>query len=213
MRVMIVEDDRGTRERFSRAIEADLRTTLAAAVGTGREAIARLAAVHPDVLLVDLGLPDVHGTEVIRHATQALPECDIMVITMFADERSVLASIEAGAAGYVLKDCVDPDLVAQVVALRAGGAPMSPGIARMVLKRLRAARGESPELAAGLTGREVEVLRLLSRGYTYGEVAEQLGISRHTVCSHIKNSYRKLAVRSAAHAVAKLERAGRESSG
>ena len=213
MRVMIVEDDRGTRERFSRAIETDLRTTLGAAVGTGREAIARLAAVRPDVLLVDLGLPDVHGTEVIRHAARALTECDIMVITMFADERSVLASIEAGAAGYVLKDCVDPDLVAQVVALRAGGAPMSPGIARMVLKRLRATRGESPEPAAGITGREAEVLRLLSRGYTYGEVAEQLGISRHTVCSHIKNSYRKLAVHSAAHAVAKLARSGRESSG
>jgi DNA-binding NarL/FixJ family response regulator len=213
MRVMIVEDDRDTRERFSRAIEADLRTTLAAAVSTGREAIARLPAVRPDVLLVDLGLPDVHGTEVIRRAARALPECDIMVITMFADERNVLESIEAGAAGYVLKDCVDQDLVAQVVALRAGGAPMSPGIARMVLKRLRAARGEPPGPAAGLTARETEVLRLLSRGYTYGEVAEQLGITRHTVCSHIKNSYRKLAVRSAAQAIATLARADRESSG
>ena len=210
---MIVEDDRDTRERFSRAIEADLRTTLAAAVGTGREAIARLLAVRPDVLLVDLGLPDVHGTEVIRQAARALPECDIMVITMFADERNVLESIEAGAAGYVLKDCIDPDLVAQVVALRAGGAPMSPGIARMVLKRLRDARGEPREPAAGLTARETEVLRLLSRGYTYGEVAEQLGITRHTVCSHIKNSYRKLAVNSAAQAVATLARADSESLG
>ena len=214
MRVMIVEDDRGTRERFSRAIEADLRTTLAAAVGTGREALARLAAVRPDVLLVDLGLPDLHGTEVIRQAARALPECDIMVITMFGDERNVLASIEAGAAGYVLKDCLDSDLVTQVTELRAGGAPMSPGIARMVLKRLRTGRAvELPEPVAGITARETEVLRLLSRGYTYGEVAEQLGISRNTVCTHIKNSYRKLAVRSAAQAVARLAQAGKESSG
>ena len=210
---MIVEDDRDTRERFSRAIEADLRTTLAAAVGTGREALARLATVRPDVLLVDLGLPDLHGTEVIRQAARTLPECDIMVITMFADERNVLESIAAGAAGYVLKDCVDSDLVAQVAALRAGGAPMSPGIARMVLKRLRAGRPESAEPVAGLTARESEVLRLLARGYTYAEVGEQLGISRHTVCSHIKNSYRKLAVHSAPQAVAKLVQAGRESSG
>lgn len=212
MRVMIVEDDQATRERFSSAIAGDLRTTLAAAVGTGREAIARMAAVRPDVLLVDLGLPDMHGTEVIRHAARELPQCDIMVITMFGDERNVLASTEAGAVGYVLKDCVDPDLVAQVVALRAGGAPMSPGIARMVLKRLRAAH-EAVEPDTGLTPRETEILHLLARGYTYAETAEQLGITRHTVHSHIKNSYRKLAVRSAAEAVAKLARADRGSSG
>jgi DNA-binding NarL/FixJ family response regulator len=209
---MIVEDDPATRERFANAIAGDLRTTLAAAFGTGREAISRLPAVRPDVLLVDLGLPDVHGTEVIRHAAREVPQCDIMVITMFGDERNVLASMEAGAVGYVLKDCIDSDLVAQVVALRAGGAPMSPGIARMVLKRLRAAH-DAAEPAAGITPREAEVLRLLARGYTYAETAEHLGISRHTVCSHIKNSYRKLAARSAAEAVAKLARADRESSG
>jgi DNA-binding NarL/FixJ family response regulator len=212
MRVMIVEDDQATRERFSKAIAGDLRTTLVAAVGTGCEAIARLPAVRPDVLLVDLGLPDVHGTEVIRHAARDVPQCDIMVITMFGDEHNVLASIEAGAVGYVLKDCLDPDLVAQVVALRAGAAPMSPGIARLVLKRLRAAH-DAPEPATGITPRETEVLRLLARGYSYAETAEQLGITRHTVCSHIKNSYRKLAVRTAAEAVAKLARADRGSSG
>ena len=212
MRVMIVEDDPATRERFSKAIAGDLRTTLALAVGTGREAIARLPAVRPDVLLVDLGLPDVHGTEVIRHAAREVPQCDIMVITMFGDERNVVASIEAGAVGYVLKDCLDPDLVAQVVALRAGSAPMSPGIARMVLKRLRAAH-DAPEPATGISPRETEVLRLLARGYSYAETAEQLGITRHTVCSHIKNSYRKLAVRTAAEAVAKLARADKGSSG
>jgi DNA-binding NarL/FixJ family response regulator len=212
MRVMIVEDDQGTRERFSKAIAGDMRTTLAAAVGTGREAIARLPAVRPDVLLVDLGLPDVHGTEVIRYAARELPQCDIMVITMFGDEHNVLTSVEAGAVGYVLKDCIDPDLVAQVVALRAGGSPMSPGIARMALKRLRAAH-DAAEPATGLTPRETEVLRLLARGYTYTETAEHLGITRHTVHSHIKNSYRKLAVRSAAEAVAKLARADRGSSG
>jgi DNA-binding NarL/FixJ family response regulator len=212
MRVMIVEDDGATRERFSNAIAGDLRTTLALAVSTGREAIARLPAVRPDVLLVDLGLPDVHGTEVIRYAAREVPQCDVMVITMFGDERNVLASVEAGAVGYVLKDCVDGDLVAQVVALRAGSAPMSPGIARMVLKRLRAVH-VAAEPPVGLTPRETEVLRLVARGYTYAETAEHLGITRHTVHSHIKSSYRKLAVRSAAEAVAKLARADRGSSG
>jgi DNA-binding NarL/FixJ family response regulator len=205
IRVMIVEDDRVTRERFARAISGDRRTTLVQAVSTGREAMAYLPAARPDVLLVDLGLPDVHGLEVVRHAARVLPDCDVMVITVFGDERNVLSTIEAGAAGYVLKDCSDAQLVAHVLELRAGGAPMSPGIARMVLKRMRT-RGAADsamraQADAGLTAREVDVLRLISRGYTYGETAQKLGISTNTVGSHVKNAYRKLSVHTGAAAV------------
>src|SRR5262245_37169910 len=110
VRVMIVEDDPETLQRFSAAISEDARTTLVRQVRFGREAIASLTAARPDVLLVDLGLPDLHGTEVIRQAARQLPQCDIMVITAFGDERNVLASIEAGATGYVLKDCADAAL-------------------------------------------------------------------------------------------------------
>lgn len=205
VRVMIVEDDRLTRERFARAITDDSRTTLVQAVSSGLEAIAQLRAARPDVLLVDLGLPDVHGTEVIQNAVRNVPMCDIMVITVFGDERNVLASIEAGATGYVLKDCNDADLVRHVLELHSGGAPMSPGIARMVLARMRA-HSESNAVAAGgvkadLTAREIDVLQLISRGYTYAEVARKLDISLHTVGSHAKNLYRKLVVHSAAAAV------------
>ncbi len=211
VRVAIVEDDLGTLERFAQAISCDARTTVVEKARTGREAIARLPAASPDVLLVDLGLPDMHGTRVIRFASDMLPECDVMVITVFGDERNVISSIEAGATGYVLKDCGDADLIANLVALRAGGSPMSPGIARIVLNRMRGRSGTEPpdrardETAAPgpsmLSPREAEVLRLLSRGYTYSEIGEQLGISVHTVTSHIKNSYRKLAVHTAAAAV------------
>jgi DNA-binding NarL/FixJ family response regulator len=205
VRVMIVEDDADTRERFAHAISSDSRTTLAQAVSGGREAIARLPAARPEVLLVDLGLPDVHGIEVIRHAERTLGDCDIMVITVFGDERNVLESIEAGATGYVLKDCSDSDLVEHVLDLHAGGAPMSPGIARMVLKRLRA-RGEprpepGPRVGGVLTAREADVLRLISRGYMYAEIAAKLELSPHTVGSHVKSTYRKLAVHSAVAAV------------
>jgi len=217
VRVMIVEDDAATLERFAGAFVNDPRLRLVEKARTGTEAIARLDGATPDVLLVDLGLPDLHGTEVIRCAARALPDCDVMVITIFGDERNVLASIEAGATGYVLKDCSDADLIDRVLELRAGGAPMSPGIARLVLNRMRAGPPGSPGAAVPgavpavpslLTGRETDVLRLLSRGYTYSEIGERLGISAHTVGSHIKNSYRKLTVHSGAAAVTRATELG-----
>ena len=144
VRVMIVEDDPGMLERFAAALVRDPRTRVVEKVRSGREAIARLPLAKPDVLLVDLGLPDIHGTEVIRFAARNLPACDIMVVTVFGDERNVIASIESGATGYVLKDCSDADLVARVIELRAGGSPMSPGIARIVLNQMRAGARAAP---------------------------------------------------------------------
>ncbi|MCC7483376.1 MAG: response regulator transcription factor [Burkholderiales bacterium] len=214
VRVMIVEDDLVTLERFAAAMMRDPRLRVVEKVRTARGAIARLQAASPDVLLVDLGLPDAHGTEVIRDTVRRLPACDIMVISMFGDERNVMASIEAGATGYVLKDCADADLVARVLELRAGGSPMSPGIARIVLERMKSGMREAGRPAvdgdapATLTAREADVLRLLSRGYTYAEIAGQLRISAHTVGSHIKKSYRKLKVHSGAAAVTRAAELG-----
>jgi DNA-binding NarL/FixJ family response regulator len=217
VRVMIVEDDPGMLERFAAALVRDPRTRVVEKARTGKEAIARLLLVTPEVLLVDLGLPDIHGTEVIRFAARHLPECDIMVITVFGDERNVIASIESGATGYVLKDCSDADLITRILELRAGGSPMSPGIARIVLNQMREGtvaapagerRGAGEGAPSALTARETDVLRLLSRGYTYTEVGDRLGISVHTVTSHIKNSYRKLAVHSGAAAVTRAAELG-----
>jgi DNA-binding NarL/FixJ family response regulator len=217
VRVMIVEDDPAMLERFAAALVRDARTKVVEKVRSGRDAIARLLLARPDVLLVDLGLPDIHGTEIIRFAARALPECDIMVVTVFGDERNVIASIESGATGYVLKDCSDADLIARILELRAGGSPMSPGIARIVLNQMRAGSGAGAapkrrsggdSAASALTARETDVLRLLSRGYTYSEVGDRLGISVHTVTSHIKNSYRKLAVRTGTAAVTRAAELG-----
>ena len=204
-------------ERFASALARDPRTQVVEKVRTGKDALSRLLLATPDVLLVDLGLPDVHGTEVIRFAARALPECDIMVVTVFGDERNVTASIEAGATGYVLKDCSDGNLIACLLELRAGGSPMSPGIARIVLNKMRLGSRAEPtpkrsnegaNPLSALTARETDVLRLLSRGYTYSEVGDQLGISVHTVGTHIKNSYRKLAVRSGTAAVTRAAELG-----
>jgi len=214
VRVMIVEDDPETLDRFAQVLGRDARTTVVARAPNGREAISKLVEVSPDVLLVDLGLPDIHGAEVIQQARRIHPDCDIMVITLFGDERNVLSSIESGATGYILKDCTDMQLVERVLELRAGGAPMSPGIARMVLQRMQLKGGSASHAAPGadehalLTSREVEVLSLLARGYVYSEIGQRLGISLNTVASHIKNSYRKLAVHTGAAAVTRAAELG-----
>jgi DNA-binding NarL/FixJ family response regulator len=215
IRVFVVEDDPETRQRIIAVITADPRTTLAASAGTGQDAVRNLVHAHPDVLLVDLGLPDISGLEVIRQGARLLPDTDIMVITMFGDEAHVLASIESGATGYLLKDCPDTELIDHIVELRAGGSPINPIIARRLLTRMRAepkgtARtSERADAEASLlTARETEVLQLIAKGFTYAEVAKSLAISLHTVTSHIKNAYRKLAVSSGPAAVARATALG-----
>jgi DNA-binding NarL/FixJ family response regulator len=212
--VLIVEDDAVTRKFLSLAIESEPSLKLVAAFDSVKPALAWLETQSVDILLTDLGLPDGSGVEIVVACAQRYPECDIMVITMSSDEANVLACIEAGAAGYVLKDAGRLDIVRAVLDLRAGGSPMSPAIARMVLARVRdvnkaapAAAAES-EVRAALTKREAAILDLISRGDTYGEVARLLSLSVGTVQTHIKNIYGKLSVHSRSEAVFEAHRRG-----
>jgi DNA-binding NarL/FixJ family response regulator len=140
--VIVVEDDHATRGRLCEAIAAQPNMTLGAACDRMAPALEWLDSHRPDVLLTDLGLPDGSGIDVIRHCAARYPACDILVITMFGDEKNVLASVEAGAAGYLLKDADHLDVGRAMRDLLAGGSPMSPVIARKVLNRARAL--ESP---------------------------------------------------------------------
>lgn len=213
-RVLIVEDDPLALRRLVQAV--DLHAPDAAVSGsaaTVAEALAWLAQQQPDVLLCDLGLPDGSGIDVIRATRQRHPACDCMVVTVFGDDQHVLASIEAGAIGYLLKDETTARIAASIGELRAGGSPMSPLIARQVVNRLRGAPAEAAARNAGpgavvLSVRENEILDLISRGYTYAETARYLGLSVHTVQSHIKNIYGKLAVRSRGEAVFEAAKLG-----
>lgn len=218
IRVLLVEDDPATRGRLVQALDSLPGVRVAAACADRQSALTWLAANEPDVLLSDLGLPDGSGIDVIRDARERYPRCDCMVITMFGDEANVLASIAAGATGYLLKDETDDNVRAAVLALRAGGSPMSPVIARKVITQLRGAvpgPAVSPAPAPGpggaevsLSARETEVLDLISRGYTYAETASHLSISVHTVQAHIKNIYGKLAVNSRTEAVFEAHKLG-----
>lgn len=205
--VMIVEDEAEFLRRFSDAVLSDAGLSLLGAVTSGNAAKALLSTQAPDVLLVDLGLPDISGVEVIAHAARVCPQCDVLVVTMFADEDHVLASIEAGATGYLLKDASSQNIAASIHEVRAGGSPISPRIARRVLARLRIAPGTpspAPLMAAEsslLSQREIEILRLVAKGFSFETVSEVLGISVHTVVTHVKKVYRKLAVHSRGEAV------------
>lgn len=218
LRVLIVEDEPEFLRRFSAAVRSDPRLALVGAVPTGQEGIELLDRERPDVLLLDLGLPDLRGVEVIRHAAAAHPDCDVLVVTMFGDDAHVVESIEAGATGYLLKDASTERVVASIHELHDGGAPISPGIARRVLARFRVALkpasadteapAEAPVPPTPLTPRETELLRLTAKGLPFDEIGQLLGISSHTVVAHVKNIYRKLAVHSRSEAVYEASQLG-----
>lgn len=229
-RVLIVEDDAPMRAFFAASVQDNAELELAASVDSVAQACAwldREAGNPVDVLLVDLGLPDGSGLEVIRHARRRHPECESLVISMFGDEDNVLASIEAGALGYVHKDATPEDIAGTILEMKGGASPISPLIARRVLSKYQAlrapARGEvapaavaaepPPDAAASgervlLTQREQEVLELIARGFSYAEIARLLGVSVHTVQTHVKSLYGKLAVHSKNEAVFEAGRLG-----
>lgn len=203
--VIVVEDDPLTREDLVRKVELDPTLNVVAVCATFAEGKAALTAGSVDVALIDLGLPDGDGTHLIRLATSLDPPVEAMVITVFADERHVIAAIEAGATGYLLKDADAPSVARSIHDLRAGGSPISTAIARHLLKRFRRSPPETPatagESTVHLTPREQEVLEVVVRGFSNIEISELMGLSFHTVTSHIKNIYRKLAVRSRSEAI------------
>lgn len=162
-----------------------------------------LEKVSPDVLLTDLGLPDGHGTTLIRTARNKDEGIEIMVVSVFADERNVLDAIEAGATGYLLKDGNADYIAESILQLMAGGSPISPSIARHLLRRFNKppAIAVKDDSAPHLTKRETEVLQGVAKGLSYNEVADMLGMSPNTITSHIKHIYRKLEVRSGKEAV------------
>lgn len=214
--VLLVEDDAVTRRMLSLSIEKGPSLQLLAALDSRQTALAWLEKEPVDVLVVDLGLPDGSGIDVIRHCTKYRPSAHIMVITTSSDEDNVIASIEAGASGYVLKDAGQLDIVQSIRELQDGGSPISPSIARKLLAKMRsdkapgetAGASEDGKPAVALTKRESMILDLIARGDTYGEVARQLSLSVGTVQTHIKNIYDKLSVHSRGEAVFEANRLG-----
>jgi DNA-binding NarL/FixJ family response regulator len=213
IQVALVEDDVFFAQALAAAIQAAPGMQLQATAASCQQAWQMLQRPAADVLLVDLGLPDGPGLDIIRAAQRQWPRCQVMVSTVFGDEAHVIQSLEAGASGYLLKDSTPALTVEEIRNVYAGGSPISPLIARQLLTRFRHAMASesapmpllpSPvpqEEQARLSPRERQVLDYITKGFSYEEIGALMGVSRNTVLSFVRRIYAKLKVRSQLEAI------------
>lgn len=200
--VFVLEDDARIRGRFMKLLTASESFSVTAAAASLSDARKKQAAARTaEILLVDLRLPDGNGTSFIAEAAGWSPRPRIAVISALGDERSVVSAMEAGADGYILKDLRPSELIPLLESLLRGEAPISPAIARYLLKYFRQDEAASPEDSPSLSAKEKEVLSLIAKGFTYADIARSLEISEHTVITHVRHIYSKLDVHSRSQAV------------
>lgn len=200
--VFVLEDDARIRSRFSKLLEASGGFSLTGAAASLSDACKKQAeARKAEILLVDLRLPDGNGTSFIAEAAAWSPRPRIAVISALGDERSVVSAMEAGADGYVLKDLRPNELIPMLESLLRGEAPISPAIARYLLKHFRHDETASGEVKLALSAKEQEVLSLVAKGFTYADIARSLEITENTVITHVRHIYNKLDVHSRSQAV------------
>jgi DNA-binding NarL/FixJ family response regulator len=194
VRVMVVDDHPMWREGVSRDLAA-AGYEVAATTGEGRQAVRIAAAARPDVVVLDLQLPDVTGVEVITGLRAELPSVRILMLSASGEQQDVLDAMKAGANGYLLKSAGLTEFLDAVARTAAGDTVFTPGLAGLVLgefRRLAAEPDKSDEATPKLTERETEVLRLVAKGLSYRQIAERLVLSHRTVQNHVQNTLGKL---------------------
>lgn len=209
MKLLVIEDNPVFRESLVRLIRSHHPLWLVESVENAKDAFAQLAGPQRfDLVLVDIGLPDLDGIQVIRKAHAQAPDLPIIVITVVADERKLLNAIRAGARGYLLKSDEGPAILHGIDQVLTGTYPISPKLARSVFKLLGSPTQHTEDDPSGLTPREIESLRYLAQGLTYTEVAKAMGVALSTVQTNVRNIYRKLEASSKVEAVLKAQDAG-----
>ena len=193
IRVLLVDDHTVVRRGLRKILESTNDIEVVGEVGNGLEAIAATADLQPDIVLMDVSLPDLNGIEATRQITAATSAAQVLMLSMHADEQYVLASMAAGAKGYLVKDVDDQDLVAAVLAVRSGQTYFS--------EALGTPGGDGHCSPAALSARERQVLAMISAGRTNRQVADALGLSINTVESHRKHIIDKLDLHSTADLV------------
>jgi DNA-binding NarL/FixJ family response regulator len=194
VRVMVVDDHPMWREGVSRDLTA-AGYDVVAATGEGRQAIRIAGAARPDVVVLDLQLPDISGVEVINGLREAVPEVRVLMLSASGEQQSVLDAVKAGASGYLLKSAGLAEFLDAVARTAAGDTVFTPGLAGLVLgefRRLAVEPASDDSGAPKLTERETEVLRLVAKGLSYRQIAEWLVLSHRTVQNHVQNTLGKL---------------------
>ncbi|MEK6744043.1 MAG: response regulator transcription factor [Nitrospirota bacterium] len=205
MKISIVEDDVLLRENLKLLLSGESGISVVSAYGSAEEALAGIKRARPDILLADIGLPGMSGIDLIRKVKDLMPDLEIMAHTVFDDRETVFSAIKAGASGYILKGSTPRDLIDALHTLAKGGSPMSPKIARKVIREFQ---DEGVDEQYLLSHREIEIVREVENGLTYKDIATKLGISPHTVHTHIKNIYEKLHAKDRPEALVAARRKG-----
>jgi DNA-binding NarL/FixJ family response regulator len=202
--VAVVEDDAGLRRSLRKTLEEGAGTRCVAAVGSAEEALEKLPAIKPAVILMDVNLPGASGVECVQRLVPLLPKTHFIMLTVFDDTEVVFQSLAAGAIGYLTKPVTEERLLEAIQDVYEGGAPMTSSIARRIVQAFRKP-AEDPRVVIeeSLAPREQEVLKLLAKGYLQKEIADQLDISFPTVRTLTARIYTKLHVHSRSQAVAK----------
>jgi len=203
----IVEDQPELRASLSEWLCRASGLSCVGTYSTGEEALKHLPKVFPDVVLMDINLPGMGGIQCVSRLKRLLPKTDVLMLTTYDNAEMIFDSLRAGATGYLLKNQPREELVQALQQVRAGGSPMSLKIARKVINHFQAPNKFGSEIDQ-LTNREQEILRLLTKGYQYKEIADKLGVTLSTIQTHIAAVYEKLHVHSRAEAA--LKYAGQE---
>ncbi len=201
--VSIVDDEAGLREHIGGYLLAAGGIVCKSAYATAEEALKHLPEDKPDVVLMDINLGGMDGIECVRRLKTLMPDAQVLMLTVFEDTEKIFRALAAGASGYLLKRMSPKKLIEAIAEVRDGGSPMSAPIARKVVQSFQAAPARGDQSVA-LSQREHSVINGLAQGLAYKQIADELGVSIHTVRNYIRRIYEKLHVQSRSEAVAKF---------
>jgi len=207
VRVLIADDQTLFRVGLARLLEEDARVKIVGQAGDGAEAVKLAASLRPDVVLMDLKMPNLDGIEATRQIVASHSGVKVLLLTTFEADNHVIQALKAGASGYILKDSKPDSIVSSLLAVMAGERVMASAVANRVLEMLTGTTTPK-EFYDGLTGREIEILKLLAGGMANKQIAYKLKISEKTVRNHVSNMYEKLNIYDRSQAVLYAVRKG-----
>ncbi len=203
IRIAIVEDNNTLRQSLEQLFNTTNDIRLVASLSNLLNVVSDLAKAEPDIVLMDIGLPNISGIEGVRTVKSNFPKVQVLMFTVFEDDEKIFEAIRAGASGYLLKKTPPAEIIEAIRELHVGGAPMSPTIAKKVINSFQAAPSKTVE-DYQLTTREKEILYSLVDGLSYKKISDKYVVSISTIRTHICNIYHKLHVNSKSQAVAKV---------